>query len=201
MTLQLWPPVTCSRMRIIFFWDHSKHTFCIAGISAVLDCGSALVVRKGTAPESLSIAGRMEQETCEHLVDSIVSARLWLMDISTETMVNTLHRSRDLRVPCADLPIMLDKLMLSGGSFRQIADLMAAMLHRSVKLCSLLSLLCNERMSAQGMLNRKGCCGCREAHAGSTWPESWRQCMQTQRSSSSVRLLCWLPSQSMTGKS
>ncbi len=89
----------------------SEHTFHIAGVSAVLDCGSAIVVRQGAAVESLSTAGRMEQETCQHLVDSIVSGRLWLMDTSTETMVKTMHCSRDLGVPCADMPFIVGDLM------------------------------------------------------------------------------------------
>ena len=57
----------------------------------------------------------MEQETCKHLVDSIVSGRLWLMDVSTELMVKSLRRSRDLGVPCADMPFIVGDLMLVGG--------------------------------------------------------------------------------------
>ena len=56
------------------------------------------MLREGASAGSLSTAGTMEQETCQHLVDSIVSGRLWLMDVSTETMVSDLHCSRDLSV-------------------------------------------------------------------------------------------------------
>ena len=59
----------------------------------------------------------MEQETCQHLVDSIVSARLWLLDVSSGMMVNTLHRSRDLGVLCAGMPFNMGDLMSTGVKF------------------------------------------------------------------------------------
>ena len=87
----------------------------------------------------------MEQETCQHLVDSIVSGCLWLMDVSTETIVTSLHHSRDLVDLCADMPFILGDFMSIGEKFQAYSKQKAAMLHRSVKLCSLLSLLCNVR--------------------------------------------------------